>query len=230
MKAISTRIFVAAMFAATLIVQAQAKTHSNSVVVESPSDLPEMAQRNSEAMYLHHASNGRTLLYLEQNEGRTLAILDVTDPATIRAVGQVSVAARGPYDFVRAASDSAALIEYRDHSGFAVVNFKKYKNPVLVETPQWQYPANAEVLGRDSLLLASTSVPSTPPQDPQYEVVGVSNPTKPETLATIRGVQERLERRDTGTLFLLGNDGLTVVRRPFVEEDYKIQQAHQMQP
>jgi len=220
MKAISAKILVAVVFAATVMVQAQAKTQSKSVVVESPSDLPEIAQRQSEAMYLDG-----TILYLEQNAGRTLAILDVTDPARIRAIGQVSVNARTPYDFVQAASDSAALVEYRDHSGFAVISFKKSKHPVLVET-QWQYPARAETLGSNSLLLASTPTQSVPAPDPRYQVVDVSNPSKPATLATIEGVQERLERQDTGTVFLLGSNGLTVVRRPHVEEEYEI---HQMQ-
>ena len=225
MKAISRKILVAVVFAATVMVQAQAKTQSKSVVVESPSDLPEIAQRQSEAMYLYDTEHGQTLLYLEQNAGRTLGVLDVTDPARIRAIRQVSVDATGPYDFVRAASDSAALVEYRDHSGFAVIDFKKYKQPVLVEA-QWQYPARAETLGSNSLLLSSTPAPSVPAPDPQYQVVDVSSPRKPATLATIEGVQERLERQDTGTVFLLGSNGLTVVRRPHVEEEYEI---HQMQ-
>lgn len=225
MKAISTRFVVAVVFAATLMVQAHAKTQSKSVVLESPSDLPEIAQRPSEAMYLYDTEHGQTVLYLEQNAGRTLAILDVTDPARIRAIGQVSVDARGPYDFVRAASDSGALVEYRDHSGFAVVNFRKYKQPVLVET-QWQYPAQAEALGRNSLLLSATPAPSIPVPDPPYQIVDVSNSDKPATLATIEGVQERLERRDTGTVFLLGSNGLTVVRNPQLEEENEI---HQMQ-
>jgi hypothetical protein len=225
MKAISTKILVAVVFAVTLMVQAQAKTQSKSVVVEFPSDLPEIAQRQSEAMYLYDTEHGQTLLYLEQNVGRTLAILDVTDPSHIRAVGQASVPARAPYDFVRDASDSAALVEYRDHSGFALVSFKKYKRPVLVDT-RWQYPARAETLGTNSLLLISTPTASLLAPDPRYQVVDVSNPSKPATLATIDGVQERLERQDTGTVFLLARDGLTVVRRPHVEEEYE---AHEMQ-
>jgi len=229
MKSISTKVFVAAMFAVTLIVQAHAKTFPKSIIVESSSNLPEMAQRQSEAMYLHNTGDGRTLLYLEQNSGQTLGILDVTDPAAIRAIGQVSLAARSSYDFVRSASDSAVLVEYRDHSGFAVIDFKKYKKPVLVETPNWEYPARAEALGRDSLLLTSATAPSAPPQDPEYAVVDLSNSAKPATLATLGGVTERLERRETGTLFLLGSNGLTVVRRPRVEEDYKVMQAQQMQ-
>lgn len=223
MKTISAKILVAAIFAATVVVQAQAKTQSKSVVVEAPSDLPEVAQRQSEAMYLYDTGDGQTLLYLEQDAGRTLAILDVTDPSHIRAVGQASVPARAPYDFVCDATDSAALVEYRDGSGFAIVSFKKYKRPALVET-QWQHPARAETLGSNSLLLSSTPASTVPAPEPRYQVVDVSNPIKPTTLATIGGIQERLDRPDTGTVFLLGRDGLTVVRRPHAEEEYNIHQ------
>jgi hypothetical protein len=224
MKAVNASILVAVMFAATVMLQAQAKTQSRSVVVESPSDLPEIAQHESEAMFLHDTGDERTVLYLEQNAGRTLVILDVTDPARIRALGQVSVNARAPYDFIQAASDSTALVEYRDHSGFAIIDFKTYKQPVLVET-QWQYPARSETLGSNSLLLSSTPALSVPAPDPRYQVVDVSNPSKPATLATIDGVQERLERQDTGTVFLLGSSGVTVVRRPHVEQEYEIHQT-----
>ena len=221
MKHSTSRILVAAIFAATVSFQAQAAVRSKSIIVEPPSDLPELAQRNSEAMYLHETGDGRAILYVEQDHGRTLAIFDVSDPAKIRSLKQVSVDARAPYDFVRAAGDFAAVIHYRDHSGFAVINVKRYKQPVLVATPQLQHPANAESLGSDSLLLASTTHPSAPAGDPQYQVVNFSNPAAPEVMATVKGVTQTLVRPETGTLFLLSDNGLTVVRRPNVEQDYE---------
>ena len=220
MKYTIAKITVAAIFAATVSVQANARTHSRSIVVESSSDLPEMAQRRSEAMYLHATGGGRTLLYLEQDKGRTLGILDVTDPGAIRAIAQVSIPATSPYDFVETLHDSAVLIRYRDHSGFAVINFKKLKKPVLTEAPQFQHPADAEALGYSGLLLASRAISNTPAPDPQYEVIDISNPSKPTELATVPGVKQRLVRRETGTSFFLSNNGLTVVRRLSVEADY----------
>ena len=212
---------LAAIFAATATVQANSQQHSKSIVVESPSDLPEMAQRSSEAMYLHDTGAGQTILYLEQDQGRTLAILDVSDLGTIRALPQVSIGARSPYDFVRALSDSV-LIHYRDQSGFAIISFKKYKQPLLVEVPQFQHPAHPEALGHDGLLLmASTTRPSFQVEDHQYEVFDVSNPSKPVMLATVAGVRQRLDRTATCTVFLLSTTGLTVIRRPNVEQDHK---------
>ncbi len=94
-------IMLAAIFAATVTVQANAQTHSKSIVVESPSDLPEMAQRSSEAMYLHDTGAGQTVLYLEQDQGRSLAILDVSDLGAIRALRQVSIGARSRSSWAR---------------------------------------------------------------------------------------------------------------------------------
>ena len=39
----------------------------------------------------------------------------------------------------------------------------------------------------------------------------------------IQGVKQRLDRPDTGTLFLLSNEGLTVIRHPSMEEEYQIE-------
>jgi hypothetical protein len=224
MKYKISKIMVAAIFAATVSVQANARTHSKSIVVESPSDLPEMAQRNSKAMYLHETGGGQTVLYLEQDQGRTLGILDVTDPGAIRAIARVSIPATSPYDFVGALNDSAVLIYYRDHSGFAVINLKKYKHPVLAEAPQFQHPAQAEPFGQNGLLLTSSARPIYQSEDPQYQLIDVSNPSKPTVLANVEGVQQRLERTETGTTFLLANTGLTVIRRLNAEEEYRIEQ------
>ena len=225
MKYTVSKAIIAAIFAASLGVQAEAAKHSKSLVVVSPADLPEAAQRSSEAMYLHETGDGREFLYLEQDKGRTLAILDVTDLAAIRSVGQVQIDAKAPYDFVKTL-DSAALVHYRDGSGFAVINFKKFKQPVLTAAPQLQHPANAEPLGSHALLVASSTHPMAQPEDPEYQVFDVSNPSNPAVLATIKGVHERLERAETGTLFLLGDAGLTVIRRPDVEAEYKIESTY----
>jgi hypothetical protein len=171
-------------------------------------------------MYLCYTGDGRAILYLEQDQGRTLAIVDVSDPAAIRAVAQIPVDARSTYDFVQTLSDSAVLIQYRDHSGFAVIDLRKFKRPMLTEAPQFQHPARVEALGNNGLLLASTTLPSPEAEDPEHDVFDMSDPSKPASLAVVEGVKQRLERQETGTVFLLGDSGLTVIRRPGVEEDY----------
>lgn len=83
MKRRICKMLIVSLLAVAANTQAGTKTHSKAIVVEQPADLPELAQRNSEAMYLHETGDGRTVLYLEQDQGRTLTILDVSDPSTI---------------------------------------------------------------------------------------------------------------------------------------------------
>jgi|SRR3974390_407102 len=130
------RAAVVALFAITTSAQAATKPHSKSIVVDSPVDLTELAQRSSEAMFLYRNGRGQAFLYLEQDQGKSLAILDVSNPASIKEVGRSAVVASSAYDFVQRLGDSAALIRYRDRSGFAIINFKKYKKPVLTPAPE----------------------------------------------------------------------------------------------
>lgn len=186
--------------------------HSKFIVVESPSDLPELAQVHSEAMHLHYEGPDRVFLYLEQDHGRKLAILDVSDPASIRPVGQVSIDGASPFDFMQDLSDSSVLIHYRDHSGFAVISFKKYKEPVLTKGPDYMSDSAAQSYGAHGLLLVSSNAPAAPVQAEQYQILSTSDSPAPTPLATISGVTQRLDRSLTGTIFLLNNDGLNVVR------------------
>jgi hypothetical protein len=226
MKLNNVRTLLIAVLAVTATVQASTKPHSSSIVIDSPADLPELAQRRSEAMYLHANGSGQAFLYLEQEQGKSLAILDISNPGSIREVGRVSLAVQSAYDFVQSLSHSAALIRYRDGSGFAVISFKKYKQPVLVAAPALPNLANIQAFGHNTLLFASSNNPSSPSQDNQCEVIDVSNPAKLKSLVAIHGLKQRLERPDTGTLFLLGSDGLTVIRRPSIEEQYQYESTY----
>jgi hypothetical protein len=218
---IKKKTVLAAIFAAILSVQASATVRTKTTVVEFPSDLPELAQGRSEAMYLHHTGEAQAILYLEKEQGRKLAILDVTDPAHIQAVGQVSIAAPSAYDFVQHLGNSVALIRYRDHSGFAIISFKNYKLPVLTAEPGYLHPAKAESEGPNALLLVSANGPSAPAREPQYEVLSVSGSSGPTPLATIKGVIQRVDRPGTGTVFLLNEQGLTVVRSLAAEQEHQ---------
>ena len=218
-----SKVLVAVVFAITVSAQADANVHSKAIVVEFPSDLPELAQVPSQAMYLHHTGSGQVILYLEQNQGQRLAILDVTDPANIKAVGRVSVDAPAPYDFAQDLADSAILIHYRNHTGFAVISFKNYKQPVLKAEPEYLHPASVEAYGSSAVLLVSSNKTNTQAQTPQYEILSISNPANPTPLATIRGVTQRLDRPATGTVFLLNNSGLTVVRCLAKENENRIE-------
>ena len=226
MRVLNSILLAVAVFTVSENLQAVTKHHSSSIVIDTPADLPELAQRRSEAMYLYSNGSGQAFLYLEQDQGKTLAILDVSNPGSIREVGRASVAARSPYDFAQSLSRSAALVRYRDGSGWAILDFKKYKEPAVVAAPELPNQSSIQTLGRNALTFSSADNLSTPARDDRFDVVDFSDPSKPRSLLTVHGLKQRVEREETGTLFLLASDGLIVIRRPSVEEEYEIESTY----
>lgn len=221
MKNLFTTTLATSILAVTLSAHAAVKSHSGSMIVEQPSDLPESAQNATNAMYLHETSAGEEILYLEQRDGKSLAVLDVTDPTQIRTVSHVTLDAPAPYDFVRDLGDSAAMIRYRDNSGVAVLSFKHYKRPVLGSAPALANASFDESLGQTGLLVESAGTLHQPESRIDgYNIVDLSARAKPDVLANVNDVRQRLFLRDTGTLFLLNDQGLTVVRQLQVELDH----------
>ena len=216
------KIFLGVIFAVATGIPAHGSVRSKDLIVEFPADLPEVARIPSEAMYLHHTGAAQAILYLEQDHGRKLAILDVTDPANIKLVGQVSVGASAPYDFVQSIGDTQALVHFRDHSGFGVITFKDYKQPFLTNAPNYLHPAQVQRSEGDSVILTSAKSATPSSSKPQYEILSVSNSSDPKPLATIQDVTQRLDRPQTGTIFLLNSQGLTVVRSLAAEQEHRV--------
>ncbi|MDT7816257.1 MAG: hypothetical protein QOJ51_6961 [Acidobacteriaceae bacterium] len=204
------------------------RPHSKTIVVESPVNLPVLAQADAEAMYLHDTTDGSTLLYIEAENGQQLTTLDVTDPARIQRVAQTTIPANSAFEFVKPVGDDDALIQYRNGSGAALLSFRHHKAPVLVNSSALE--GTSEALGQTALLVTSNEATVHPFKDPRnYKVVDTSNQSQPGLLATIPEVEQRLSKSDTGTVFLLNKDGVTVVRRLRVEEQHQIeleQEAH----
>ncbi|MGA8529533.1 MAG: hypothetical protein WB622_07455 [Acidobacteriaceae bacterium] len=223
MKHILGKALAAATFVFTLNAHAVVRSHAGTVIVDRPADLPEAAQNPTVAMYLHENSAGETALYLEQKQGKTLAVLNVTDPADIRTIAQVALNAPAPFDFVRDLGDNAALIRYRDGSGYALLSFRRTTHPVLTAAPQVTGASVSESLGETALLLqVASAVPQmTRHTAATYNILDLSAPDRLTTLASADHVFQSLARPETGTLFLLNPDGLTVVRRTRVEQQYR---------
>lgn len=224
-----TQLFAPVLFAVlATAITANAVTnkppHSRTIVVQSPSDLPVLAQANSEAMYLHRSGDERTVLYVESAEGTRLTALDVTDPAKIKRLAETQLAVPSRFDFVESIGNDSVLVRYRDGSGEALLSLKHCKHPVLGDASALTGTETAESLGATGLLSASTDAPAGPivDSDPTYKVWDNSKASHPNLLATIPGVTQRLSNEDTGTLFFLSENGITVVRRLRVEEDRKI--------
>jgi hypothetical protein len=225
MKSNAKAFLVTAILAITgVTADAAVRQYSKTIVVESPENLPVLSQNDAEAMYLHDTNDGRTFLYIEAQSGRELTALDVTDPAKIQRVAQTPIPATSAFDFVQTVGDEIALIRYRNGSGFALLSFKHYKHPTLAAVPSIGNTDTSEALGQTGLLLTSNDALINPMRNPRnYKVVDTSNPSQPRLLATSPSVKQRLAKADTGTLFLLNKDGVTVVRRLRVEEEHQIQ-------
>ena len=209
---ISILLFVSALMYAGIPAQAAPRRQAQNIVVNSPSEFPALAQTGAEALYLHELGDGRTILYVEDHGGRSLSLLDVTNPAAIKLVGRAEIAAKGPFDFVSDLSDAGVLIRYREGSSYGLLDLKHWRKPSLAEVPESADTENADVDGMRGLLLVSGGrAPARPMRS--FDVVDTSDLLRPVKLATIHGVTQRLSRSDTGTIFLLNPSGITVVRR-----------------
>src|SRR5579864_4199663 len=162
-----TQMFAPLVFAIlTTTITAHAITnkppHSRTIVVESPSDTPVLAQADSEGMYLDKRGDGRTVLYVESAEGTKLTALDVSDPGKIRRLAETELAVPSRFDFVGSIGNDSALVRYRDGSGEALLSFKHGKHPVLVDAAALNSTEGPEKLGEAALLSASTKAAVEP--------------------------------------------------------------------
>jgi hypothetical protein len=205
-------------------VYAQASTLAKSdFIVQELSTNPDFAQNTSEDLLLHDDNNGSTYLYVEQQQGSVLTIFDVTNPAHMKLIKTVYTEARGTYNFVSPVGASKELIAYRDGSGTAVLDLRKSKSPRLSATVRSAY-VPTEMLGTEGYLSVSqpaTSTASAHPQDIQL----VETSQSPRLLATVMSVTKQVTRPETGTIFLLGEGKITVIRRVDSERDYTFAQA-----
>jgi hypothetical protein len=197
-----------------------------SVVVQSPSNTPALAQDGSEAMYLRYTPGGAVVLYIEANNGRTLDVLDVTDSAKIKRLAQVSLPARSAFDFALPTNDGV-MVRYRDGSGEAFLSLNKYKQPTLMNSSDLNVMGTAEKF--DDAIVVTTVKGSTvsAPPDPIYSVYDdTTTSSAPKLMATVNDVFQEIDRKSTGTMYLLSSNGVTVVRQPRVEqENYLYQQS-----
>jgi hypothetical protein len=204
-----------AAFASAAITHAEVA--SKTIVVLQPQDLPQAAQATGESMALHVLENGLTYLYVEQQQIGQLAIFDVTDPARIRPVGLAKLDAPGIFDFGETVNDSAILVSFRDGTGAALLDLHQPKAPVLSPAAAFLGGTRAEKLGRFGLVMANETKVAGVPVAHDYTIVDTSNPGAPRLLDTVKHVKKELANESMGTTYLLGEDGLTVVRRPAVE-------------
>jgi hypothetical protein len=205
-------------------IHAEIRSRSNEIIVLQPSDLPEAAQTPGNSAFLYSDNDGRTYLYIEQLQGARLTTLDVSDPGKIKFVSSTALTSPGPFDFVRPLGGRAELIRYRDGKGVAVLDLHAAKRPTVKVISGLYDSGSTQALGEAAFLMVNEPYNYVRAVPRDYEVVDISSPSDPRLLTTVKEVKHQVVNGETGTTFLLGSAGLTVVRRLNVENDYKINQ------
>jgi hypothetical protein len=213
-------LFSAALTLTMVANQANAYVRQNLVVQ------PLAETKDAQDLLLHADDNGSTYLYVEQQQGALLSVYDVTDPAHPKLAAAVQVGAHGSYDFVSTIGDSE-LIAFRDGSGSAVIDLHKAKAPKLAMI-EGQVGNATELLGDSGYLSSSfeTAAPiSSAATQPRMVQVVETAAAAPRLVSTVDKVTRQVRRRETGTAFLLGENGVTAIREINTERAYEEQLA-----
>jgi hypothetical protein len=232
MKAISSKR--AATFAMSALlalfsvsaVHAEVRSKSNDIIVLQSTDLPEQAQTPGNSFFLYSDNDGSTYLYIEQQQGARLTTFNVTDPSKIKFVSSTMLTSPAPFDFVRPVGGRAELIRFRDGKGVAVLDLHTAKKPTVKIISGLSESGSTEPLGELAFMMINEPYNYTLAVPRDYQVIDISSPSDPLLVTTVKEVKHRVVNGDTGTTFLLGSGGLTVIRRLSVENDYK---THLMQ-
>ena len=178
---------------------ASKKNRLPEVVVMRPTDLPPAAQVPGQAMYLR-ALNFSRYLYIEQDNGRRLAVFDVSSPARIKTVAEIELNAPR-FDFLQAVNSDLVLVGIRDPHGsikLGVLDLQHPKKPVL------------RVLGDTEFGLV--------PHETSAHMLA------PEPGVEIRDIEQEISDKELGSCFVLSAEGLWIIRHPAIEKAFKEQE------
>src|SRR5580698_1005504 len=189
---------------------------SNAIVLVRPTELPTMARQSGEAMFLHDTGDGRVFLYIEQREGAQLAIFDVTDPAHVRGEGSVQLDAAGRFDFVADLGKRGELVRFRGDQGEAVLDL--HKTPVLKKVPGLNTRNSTILLADDDSRFTGRAInPALGQSIRDYKIIQSGDSPNDDRIVEVKQVHQEVTNADTGTTFLLAENGLYMIRRPALE-------------
>jgi len=221
-----TNMFLAvAVLATTVSASASIYRTASTLVVQQPTTLAQVA---GEDILLRELGNGQTYLYVEELNGGLLQAFDVTDPGHIKLAASIETALKGSYNFVRPVGSSSELIRFQDGSGDGVIDFHKAKAP-RVGLIEGGLSDPSENLGDSGYLAVGPLLRRTEVSRQPHEIQVVETVGAPRLLATVTNVKQQVTRPETGTVFLLGDKGVTVVRRLDVEQQHALDQARKSQ-
>ena len=204
-----SRLFIVWFVISATVIPATAEGKGDLVVVPS-NKLPEKARRAGQAMKLHLVSPDTLFLYVEQDNGRSIAVFDVSHPRKITLKAFVKVDAPASFDFVETVGPRTELIRYADGSGNALLDLSNPKAPrikTMAATNKEAYILPIREGGSGISGIVTRPYVSSAPKD--YQVI---LPSRPQQVLTVREVIQQLRDEANGTTYLLGSDGLTVIR------------------
>jgi len=191
-------------------------TPSNEIILVGPTSLPSLARQSGDSMFLHDSKDGQTLLYVEQRQGAQLAIFDVTDPAHVKGEGSVQLGGE-PFDFVADLGKRGVLVRFRGDQGEAVLDLRN--TPTLMKIPGLETQNSTILLADDGSRLTGQAVNATVSQSTRdYKVFQSGESPSDDRVVEVKHVHQEVTNPDTGTTFLLAEDGLYLIRRPALEE------------
>lgn len=183
------------------------------VIIVPATKLPPEARVQGDAMALYFVDWDTLYLFIEEDEGRKVAIFDVSNPGKIRFKTLVPLDVPGPFDFVSLAGPNSMLIRFRDGSGEAILDLRKATDPQVRALSERPVETYIIPVGKDpSIDEQRNSYMAREPAD--YQVIS-SRESRP--VATIRSVIQEVNDPDNKTTYLLGATGLTVVRNILAE-------------
>jgi hypothetical protein len=210
--------------ATALVASATAAAHlahawpSVSPSVVQPASLPEAARQAGEAMLLHDAADGRTLLYVEQDQGARIAVFDVTNPAHIKSVGSVPLDVPGPFDFVASLDNHREVVRFRQDQTEALLDLNRADVPTMETIQRWILQGIKTPLDANGISDGGQTDASAPP--PQgLQSAEAASPEEIKGVPDTSEIRAQVTKSDTGTTFLLTTSGLYVIRRPLAERD-----------
>jgi hypothetical protein len=196
---------------------------SNEIILVAPANLPTLARQGGEAMFLHDTLDGRTLLYVEQHEGAQLAIFDVTDPAHVTGKGSVQLEGPGPYDFIADLGRRGELVRFRGGQGEAVLDLRN--TPVLMRVPGLHTQNSTILLADYGSRPAGQALPAGAGQGTRdYKIFQSGESPSEDRVVDVKQVRQEVTNPDTGTTFLLAENGLYLIRRPALEAAPEVSQ------
>jgi hypothetical protein len=211
---LAVRLRRAAVALVAIVAVAAGTVHAsppNPVVVVSPADIPALARQTGDATLLHETADGRILLYIEQNQGARLATVDVTDPLHDKGEGSVYLDSSAPFDFVSPVENQAELVQFRQGQEDAVLDLPRAGVAKLMTAQGLPLPGPMT----DALTVTHPMMDAAPAVN--FGPIDTVLSYELNRMFDVKQVRAQMTRTDTGTTFMLTEDGLCVIRRPVVE-------------